>query len=426
MLFALTKDLIPLYAVYALIFADHGLSVAQISTLLAIWSATSFLLEVPSGAWADTVSRRALLILSAVLLAAGFAVWTLFPSYLGFALGFVLWGTSGALSSGTFEALLYDDLAARSATPAYARIMGYTRAAAESAALLGILAAAPLYTWGGYPLIGWSSVAVAALHVLAATAMPSAPKVVSVGEVDELEDDEDDESPVATTESPSFAPESASMSRYLHMLRTGVREALRVRVIRRGVLLSALLSGITAYDEYFALMADEAGVSPAVASLLVGVTVAGALAGAFLSGRTESMRPRTMAYTLTAGGVFFIAGALLSGLAATHPHHLHLLTATGFTLIGVAYGLNYNADVIAEARLQDAIEGPARATVTSVSGVATEVFALLVFVFVGLAATLFAISTVVALLGIPLLAVALLVPRWLPKRQLSPASSGPS
>ncbi|MEU0544802.1 MFS transporter [Nocardia sp. NPDC005978] len=433
-LFALTKDLIPLYAVYALIFADHGLSVAQISSLLAIWSVTSFVLEVPSGAWADTVSRRALLILSAVLLAAGFAVWTLFPSYLGFAAGFVLWGTSGALSSGTFEALLYDDLAARAATPAYARILGYTRAAAESAALAAILAAAPLYTWGGYPLVGWSSVVVAALHILAAMAMPSAPKAVSAGEVEDLEDaDEEDSRPgefeyprVRTVEAPAFVPESASLSRYLHMLRTGVREALRVRVIRRGVLLAALLNGITAYDEYFALMADEAGVSPAVASLLVGVTVAGALAGAFLSGRTESMRPRTMAWTLTAGGVLFIAGALLSGLAATHPASVHLLTGVGFTLIGVAYGLNYNADVIASARLQDAIEGPARATVTSVSGVATEVFALAVFVFAGSAATLLSISTAVALLGIPLLATALLATRWLPRSHVSSAPGGPS
>lgn len=132
MLFKSIGELIPLYALYALLFADHGLSTGQISSLFALWSATSFLLEVPSGAWADTVSRRGLLVLSGALLTAGFALWTAAPSFAGFAAGFVLWGTSGALASGTFEALLYDDLAARDESSTYPRILGYTRAARKS------------------------------------------------------------------------------------------------------------------------------------------------------------------------------------------------------------------------------------------------------------------------------------------------------
>ena len=55
--------MIPFYALYAVLFADHGLTVAQISSLFAIWSLTGFLLEVPSGALADIVSRRGLLML---------------------------------------------------------------------------------------------------------------------------------------------------------------------------------------------------------------------------------------------------------------------------------------------------------------------------------------------------------------------------
>jgi len=75
---------------------------------------------VPSGAWADVVDRRRLLVLSAVLLAAAFVVWTLVPGYAGFAIGFALWGLSSAIESGTFESLLYDELARRagpSSTP---------------------------------------------------------------------------------------------------------------------------------------------------------------------------------------------------------------------------------------------------------------------------------------------------------------------
>ncbi|MFE3191619.1 MFS transporter [Nocardia sp. NPDC059240] len=416
-LFAFTADLIPLYALYALLFAAHGLSAAQISSLLAIWSATSFVLEIPSGAWADTVSRRGLLILSGALLAAGFLAWTLYPTYLGFAAGFVLWGASGSLRSGTFEALIYDDLTARSATRVYPRLMGYIRAAAESAALLGILAAAPLYALGGYALVAWSSVAMAVLHTVCAVTLPSAPKSISAADVEDLEEAEDGDELDNENRWPDCAgsavPQPDSTG-YVAMLRAGLREAVQVRMIRRGVMLVALLNGMTAFDEYFALLADHAGAGPSLAAILVAVTVAGSLAGSLLAGRTEGMRTATMAVALAVAGVLFIGGSLLAGAAAHHPAAMYVLMAVGFSAVGVAYGIDYNAEVIASARLQEAITGPARATVTSVSGFSTEVIALLVFGFAALASTWLPIPVMVALLGIPLLLAAALVPTWLP------------
>lgn len=142
-------DFIPFYAVYALLFSDAGLSLGEISSLFVIWSVTAVVLEVPTGAWAETVSRRLLLFLGPVLHALGFASWILSPNYLGFALGFVLWGAGSALVSGTIEAFVYDELAAVGATRSYAGLMGF----AGSASTVGILAAtflaAPLYVLGG-------------------------------------------------------------------------------------------------------------------------------------------------------------------------------------------------------------------------------------------------------------------------------------
>jgi MFS family permease len=70
-----------LYPVYAVLFAQTGLSAAEISSLFAIWSVTGFVLEVPSGLWADVYSRRRLLTLAPLLSAAGFALWTFLPCY---------------------------------------------------------------------------------------------------------------------------------------------------------------------------------------------------------------------------------------------------------------------------------------------------------------------------------------------------------
>ncbi|MBF6465536.1 MFS transporter [Nocardia beijingensis] len=431
MLFKSIGELIPLYALYALLFADHGMSTGQISLLFAVWSVTSFLLEVPSGAWADTVSRRGLLLLSGALLTAGFALWTAAPSFAGFAAGFVLWGTSGALASGTFEALLYDDLAARGESSAYPRILGYTRAGAEVAVVIAIVAATPLYLSGGYALVGWVSVAVAAVHTLIALSLPTAPKTVSAVHVDDLEEEEAvvparvsmsaDSGPVGAWASDADVGGSGSaperpFARYLAMLKAGVSEAVRVPVVRYGVLLEALLFGITAFDEYFALLAEESGVSTAVVPLLVGLTVLGSLTGSVLAGRTERMSGRTMSIAVGAAGVLFLGGALIAGLATGRPDAVYLLTGLGFGSIGVSYGIVYNAGIVAAARLQDAIEGPARATVTSVSGLLGEVIALAVFGFAALVAIHASISTLLAFLGASLLAIATLTPRWLPSR----------
>jgi len=94
-LLALAEDCIPIYPVYALLFADSGLSTGRISALFMLWSVTSFLLEVPSGALADRVSRRRLLAVAAGLRGVGFALWVAVPSFSAFAAGFVLWGAGG-------------------------------------------------------------------------------------------------------------------------------------------------------------------------------------------------------------------------------------------------------------------------------------------------------------------------------------------
>ncbi|MEU2036851.1 MFS transporter [Nocardia amamiensis] len=450
MLFKSIGELIPLYALYALLFADHGMSTGQISLLFAVWSATAFLLEVPSGAWADTVSRRGLLVLSGMLLTAGFAMWTVAPSFLGFTAGFVLWGTSGALASGTFEALLYDDLTARGESAAYPRILGYTRAGAEAAVVVAIVAATPLYLYGGYALVGWSSVAVAALHTVIALSLPTAPKAVSAVDVDDLEDAVPESSgddgavrsgathtPVPHTDPGSSAlgvdmvsiadprdalPEGVveqprPFTRYLGMLKAGIGEAVRVRAVRYGVLLEALLFGITAFDEYFALLAQRVGVSTVVVPLLLGITVLGSLVGSVLGGRTEGMSGRTMGIVMGIAGVLFLGGALVAGLAARRPDVMYPLAILGFTAIGISYGIVHNAVVVAGARLQDAIEGPARATVTSVSGLLSEVVALAVFGFAAVVTLWYSMSTLLAMLGVAMLAIAALTPRWLPRRR---------
>jgi MFS family permease len=281
------RDLIPLYAVYALLFSDNGLSTAEISSLLVIWSVTAFVLEVPTGAWADAVSRRALLVLSSLLYAVGFSLWVAVPSYGAFAAGFVLWGASGALMSGTFQALLYDELAACNAASHYARLMGWANSLAMVATLVGTALATPLFVVGGYTLVGWVSVGVALVQALLALSLPAAPRAV------EADDSDLDESPDMT---------GGLVSRYVVMLQSGLSEIKRHRLVRHAVLMVSML-GLLAFDEYFPLVARDNGASTETVPLMVALTVAGPAIGTALAGRSARMGGGTMAWALAAAAI---------------------------------------------------------------------------------------------------------------------------
>ncbi len=106
------------YPVLAILFTDLGLSLEQFVFLNLIWAAAIFLFEVPSGALADTLGRRKLLIASASLMALEMFCLLIAPQNGGWwLLGLCLLnricsGLSEACASGADEALAYDSLPA--------------------------------------------------------------------------------------------------------------------------------------------------------------------------------------------------------------------------------------------------------------------------------------------------------------------------
>ncbi len=106
------------YPVYALLFLDYGLTLEQFGLLNGIWAATIVFLEVPSGALADTLGRRKLLIATGVFMVLEMAVLLVAPVGGGallfglFVLNRVFSGAAEAAASGADEALVYDSLKA--------------------------------------------------------------------------------------------------------------------------------------------------------------------------------------------------------------------------------------------------------------------------------------------------------------------------
>ena len=324
----------PIYALYALLFADHGLSDGQISALFAIWSTVAVLTEVPTGAIADRFSRRGTLAGAGVFQASSYACWVLFPSFTGFAAGFVLWGVGGSLSSGSLEALLYDELLALGEEGQYARLNSRITAVELVAQVPTAVIASVLFSLGGYALAGWVSVASCLASAALAWRLPETPRSAEESEEDG----------------------------YLATLWSGVRQVRSSRSIRWAVLCLALVFSLDAFEEYFTLMAHDWSVPTVwVPVATLGVPLAGAL-GAYLAGR---MDPRPWLLVLSAG--LLIAAALIA-----RPHAL--------VIVAAFYGLYHFVLVHVEAELQHRIgDSSARATVTSVSGLGSELASYLTF-----------------------------------------------
>ncbi len=106
------------YPVYTVLFLDFGLNLDQFATLNAVWAAAIVLMEVPSGALADQVGRRTLVVGSALLMVVEMLILCLLPIRGGaalfwfFVLNRLVSGASEAAASGADEALVYDSLPA--------------------------------------------------------------------------------------------------------------------------------------------------------------------------------------------------------------------------------------------------------------------------------------------------------------------------
>jgi hypothetical protein len=159
---------------------------------------------------------------------------------------------------------------------------------------------------------------------------------------------------------------------YLAMLRDGVGVAVRPGVW--GVLLAvAALTALDGVEEYFPLLAKGWGVPTGLVPLAVlGIPLAGA-AGAALGGHGhngdsdgQGSQDRRR---------WWLAGAARVGAAALGAAGVWRVPA-GLLAVAVFYGLYHLVLVRMQGRLQDRVTGPARATVTSVADLGTDVLGI--------------------------------------------------
>ncbi|MGA6222714.1 MFS transporter [Streptomyces umbrinus] len=386
--YAFLDDFVLLYPVYALLFSDTGLTVWQISSLFCLWSLTGVLLEIPSGAWADAVSRRLLLWFGPLLTAAGFILWVLAPSYWAFALGFVLWGAKGALGSGALEALVYEELDRLGAADRYAAVMGRARAAGLVAVMAAIPLAGPVYAFGGYPAVGLASVLACLLTAATATRFP---------EHREPADGPGEVRADGPGEGLGEGPEDAPGGGWTRTLRAGLAEARGDRSVRDALLLVPAVTAVWgALDEYTPLLVRDTGVAESAVPNWLLLIWAGATVGGLLAGVGRRLGTGGFAGLLAVSAVALAAGAWVR-------------TPAGIGLVALSFCGFQLASVLADARLQDRIGGTGRATLTSVAGVGTDLTTIAVYGAYGVIGSATTHGAAFALFAVPYLVTAVVL-----------------
>ena len=320
-----------IFPLYTVMFVDAGLKPVEITVCLTAWSLTSFALQVPSGVIADRWSRRHLLALAQLVRGSGFVVWLLYPHFWGFLAGLVLWGIKSAFTSGTFEALLYDELKARGKAQDYLRIFGRTRAVQSGGVLLAALGAAVAARFG-YGATMVASLVAVGLATMAAMSLPAAPPATSAREHD-----------------------------YLAHLRLGLAAAFREPAVLSILAFSAIVLALgAALEEFWPIFGAKVGLTRPIIAVFVGAQNAVEVVVSLVAYRVAGLPTRGFYAVFAVGGLVLLAAA-------------GLFTPSAMLLLALYSGLMKLVGVVFEGRLQHMIASDQRATIGSVKSFLAQI-----------------------------------------------------
>jgi len=364
--FKFFDDFVLIYPFYTLMFAEHSTTPVQIGILLSIWSIVTLVLEVPSGVAADKYSRRHILFFAQIIRATGYLVWILSPTFWGFLTGFVLWGIKSALTSGTYQALLYDLLKNQGKELEYAKIMGRAKALSYLA-IFSSSGGAALAIHFGYTFVLILSIISVLLSGLAIFFVSADTKYNSTNELD-----------------------------YLLIIKKGFSFVLQDKHIFIFVFLGSIIIALGgAIDEFFSMFANLTNVSKSTIAIFIGgISVTQAI-GSLFATKCEKLP-----------NFFFCAMLIVSGLLFyTASTILNLTSLFLLVIFSIIQGLG---SIIIETRLQHIIPSNIRATISSVQGFIVELVAIFVYMGLGLLADMVELPTAFQIFGLLLVGFACL------------------
>jgi hypothetical protein len=159
------------------------------------------------------------------------------------------------------------------------------------------------------------------------------------------------------------------------------------------LLVPAVIAVWGSLEEYTSLLISGTGVPTAEVPWWELVLWCGVAGGGLVAARAARLPAPAL------GVAVAVAALLLAGGAGSG-------VTSGVVAVAVAFGLLQAVGVVVDTRLQEAVTGRARATVTSVAALATELVAILTYLAYGALAEALGDAATFALLGLAYLPVA--------------------
>lgn len=114
-----------------------GLTMQEILTTEAFFAGALFLLEIPTGYFADVIGRKHSIVIGTVFLIIGTGMYAVSSTFGGFLIGAIFWGIGVSFNSGAEEALLYESLQAIGRENDYKKMMGNVFFVGRMASIVG-------------------------------------------------------------------------------------------------------------------------------------------------------------------------------------------------------------------------------------------------------------------------------------------------
>lgn len=369
----------------------RGLSIGEIGAVFAVHSAVAIAFEVPSGALADTIGRRRVLLAGATLTTVSLVVFAVAESVLAFMASTGLLAAGRALISGALEAWYVDSL--RALDPAAPLSPGLSRGtAAEAMAMaFGALGAGALVTiagsgdghgaFSGYGIAGLAAAVAAVVYLVAVAVLVDEPR-----------------------ERFASRPGTPPGRRVREIFATARAEAAGSTTVR-----VVFLTGVAIGMSFTAV---ELLWQPRLADLLSGADTGGLAFGALSAGSMLAVAVGASASARVGRRIGLRRGYLLAlGAAAVC---VAVLGAPGSAaLFAVIYLLAYLTSGVVEPMhfelLNDAVGPTARATLLSAESLATQGGALTANLGVGVLAATQGLGAAWVVAGVLLLVTTLAV-----------------
>lgn len=142
------------YPIFAVIQLDYGLTMSQFAILNAVWAVSIVLLEVPSGALADRIGRKRMVVGASILMVLEMALIAFVP--LGNnSVVFWVWvvnrifsGAAEASASGADEALAYDSIPMEQQKARWPKVLSRLMTLSSIASIVAMLIGSAVYDAG--------------------------------------------------------------------------------------------------------------------------------------------------------------------------------------------------------------------------------------------------------------------------------------